>query len=318
MVAINTNYKNNISTIEAIEEQLKNIADAGFSHVEWGHDWLGDYFYTNIEMVQIKKMLSKHNFRVKAIHATEGRVKALSDNDKSDFGYRIKDRKDYTSFNEYTRLAGVELIKNRVDLAYILGAKQIVLHMQLPYVELKKDEDIKKKYWQQVFKSFDELKSYCKPRAVKIAVENLLCTPLQEQIDQFDTLFARYDSDFMGFCFDSGHGTLVSLDDHLIFAERYKARIIALHLQDTHSIAPELIDDDLAVLRHDEHALPFTGVVDWDELARVIAQSPYQLPVTLEIDIIADTSEQEMSTLKEAFVIAKKLNTMVKSYRKAQ
>ncbi len=31
MAAINTNYKNDISTIEAIEGQLKNISDAGFS-----------------------------------------------------------------------------------------------------------------------------------------------------------------------------------------------------------------------------------------------------------------------------------------------
>ena len=43
MAAINTNYKNDTSSIEAIEEQLKNIADAGFSHVHWSHDWLGEY-----------------------------------------------------------------------------------------------------------------------------------------------------------------------------------------------------------------------------------------------------------------------------------
>ena len=52
MTAINTNYKNDISTIEAIEEQLKNIADAGFSHVHWSHDWRGEYIYGNSEMVK--------------------------------------------------------------------------------------------------------------------------------------------------------------------------------------------------------------------------------------------------------------------------
>jgi len=318
MVAINTNYKNDISNIKAIEEQLRNIADIGFSHVEWGHDWLGDYIYSNIEMVQIKKMLSKHNFKVKTIHATEGRVKDLSENDKSDFGYRINNRKDYTSLNEYTRLAGVNLIQNRVDLAYIIGAQAIVLHMQLPYVELRKNKDFKNKYWQQALKSFDELRSYCKTRGVKIAVENLICAPLQAQIDQFDILFTRYDLDFIGFCFDSGHGALVCPDDHLFLAKRYSDRIIALHLQDTDGVAPELIDDDLAILQHDKHALPFTGVINWDKLCKIIAQSPYELPVTLEIIIAADTYETEMSQLREAFIKAEKLNGMVKRYKNIQ
>ncbi len=318
MVAINTNYKNDISTIEAIEEQLKNIADAHFSHVEWGHDWVGEYVYSDIEIVQIKNMLSKYNLEVKSIHATEGRVKYLSQNDRSDFGYRITDRKDYTSLNEYTRLAGVELIKNRVDLASAIGAKQIVLHMQLPYIELRENEAFNKSYWQQIFKSFDDLKTYCQPRNIKIAVENLICAPLQAQTDQFDKLFTRYDFDFLGFCFDSGHAVLVCPDDHLFFAKRYEERIIALHLQDTDPIAPHLMDDNLAVLKHDKHALPFTGVVNWDKLCKIIGQSPYELPITLEIVLVTDSREEEMSQLKDAFIRAEKLEKMVKAYRTAR
>ncbi len=314
MVAISTDYKHIIPTIEAIEQQLKNIADAGFSHVHWGHDWRGEYLYADIEMVQIKKMLGDHNLKLKGLHATEGGIHYPSTDDKRVFGIRYNNRKDYTSVNEYTRLAGVELIKNRVDLAYIIGSKEIVLHMELPYVELREDEDFKKRYWEQVFKSFDELKSYCKARNVKIAFENLLA-PLQEQIGQFDKLFARYDSDFVGFCFDSGHAALVSSDEHLFFAERYKNRIIALHLQDTDGIATELMDDHAALLKHDKHALPFTGVINWDKLAKIIAQSPYELPVTLEVIFKTDSYEEEMSHLKEALVKADKINEMVKSYR---
>jgi sugar phosphate isomerase/epimerase len=315
MVAINTEYKNNFSNIEAIEEQLKNIADTGFSHVHWAHDWIGEYIYSNIEMVQIKKMLGRHNFKVKSLHATEGGTRSKLETGKLDFGHRYKNRKDYTSLNEYTRLAGVELIKNRVDLAYMIEARQIVLHMQLPYVELREDKNFKKRYWEQVFKSFDELKTYCKARDIKIAVENLL-TPLQGQIDQFDKLFARYDFDFMGFCFDSGHGSLVSSEDHFILAKRYKDRIIALHLHDNDGIAPKFLDDYWAMVQHDKHALPFTGVINWDKLTRIIAQSPYELPISIEVIIRVDTYEEEMSTLKDALVAAKKLNKMVKEYRK--
>ena len=316
MAAINTNYKNDIANIEAIEEQLKNIADAGFSHVQWCHDWLGEYVYSHIEMVQIKQMLEKYNFKLKGLHAAEGGVPGLTQDGNLDFGHRFENRKNYTSLNEYNRLAGVELIQNRVDLAHIIEAKEIVLHMQLPYIELREDEDFKKKYWEQAFKTFDELKPYCRTRGVKIAIENLLCTPKQEQMDQFDTLFERYDFDFMGFCFDSGHGSMVCVDDPLFFAKRYKERIIALHLQDTDGIAPELIEDGMAALKHDKHALPFTGIINWDNLAKIVAKTPYKLPVTLEVHLKSDTYDQEMFNLKDALGKAQKLNEMVKNYRK--
>ena len=42
-------------------------------------------------------------------------------------------RKDYTSDLEPNRIAGVELIKNRVELTHVLGGNEIVLHMYLPY-----------------------------------------------------------------------------------------------------------------------------------------------------------------------------------------
>lgn len=313
MVAINTNYKNDTPSIQAIEEQLKHIADAGFSYVQWGHDWLGEYIYSSIEMVQIKHLLAQYHFKVKGIHAAEGGTRY--DRGRLNFGYRYTNRKDYTSLNEYTRLAGIDLIKNRIDLACMIDAQEIVLHMQLPYRELRENTDIKQKYWEQAFKSFDELEPYCRARGIRIAMENLL-TPQADQTDQFDRLFDRYKSDFMGFCFDSGHGSLVCSADHLFFAKRYTDRIIAVHLQDTDGISSEFMDDDLAVLKHDKHALPFTGIINWDELARIVARSPYELPVVLEVILAGDTLEKEISLLKKAFASAEKLDKMVETYRK--
>ncbi len=40
--------------------------------------------------------------------------------------------KDYLSELEPNRIAGVELVKNRVELVHVLGGKEIVLHMYLP------------------------------------------------------------------------------------------------------------------------------------------------------------------------------------------
>lgn len=52
-------------------------------------------------------------------------------------------RKDYTSTIEYNRVAGVELIKNRVELAHILGTTEIVLHMYLPYLDFEEKPETK-------------------------------------------------------------------------------------------------------------------------------------------------------------------------------
>lgn len=318
MVAINTDYKNDISSIPAIEEQLENIAKAGFSHVQWVHDWQSEYMYCDIEMVQIKEMLDKHNFGLKGIHATEGGTRARIVDGKFTFVNRyrnIENRKDYTSLNEYTRLAGVELIKNRVDLASVIGAEEIVLHMQMPWQELREDAEFKRAYWAQTLKSFDELEVYCKEKGVKIAVENVICTPYEDQVEQFDRLFERYSFDFMGFCFDSGHGSITSHDDYLAFARRYKDRIIALHLQDTYGIPEDLRDDDVQILKHDMHLVPYSGAIDWTELMKIVADSPYTLPITLEVGVGGKDYEEEMSNLVDAKVKGEKLNDLVIKFR---
>lgn len=320
MVAINTDYKNDISSIEAIEEQLSNIAKAGFSHIQWVHDWEGEYMYSPIELVQIKELVDKYGFKLKGIHATEGGTRARNVEGVFTFVNRYRNhenRKDYTSLNEYTRLAGVELLKNRVDLAVAIGAKEIVLHMQMPYMELRESKEFYEAYWSQTFKSLDELQEYCKDKGVKVAMENMICTPQKDQMEQFDKLFNRYDFDFMGFCFDSGHGSVVCHDDYLFFARRYKDRIIALHLQDTDGIAEELRDDDIQVLKHDKHKVPFTGAIDWEDLAHIVADSPYELPITLEVGVYGDTKDEEMNNLVDAKEKGVKFNEMVIEYRES-
>ncbi|WP_105616615.1 sugar phosphate isomerase/epimerase family protein [Vallitalea okinawensis] len=318
MVAINTDYKNDILSIEAIEEQLSNIAKAGFTHIQWVHDWQGEYMYSPSELIQIKELIDKYGFKLKGIHATEGGTRARKVDGVFTFVNRyrnLENRKDYTCLNEYTRLAGVELLKNRVDLAVAIGAQEIVLHMQMPYVELRESKEFNDAYWSQTFKSLDELQEYCKDKGVKVAMENLICTPQEDQMKQFDKLFDRYDSDFMGFCFDSGHGSVVCHEDYLFFARRYKDRLIALHLQDTDGIEEELRDDDIQVLKHDKHKVPFTGAINWEDLAQLIADSPYELPITLEVGVYGDTEEEEMKNLVDAKEKGVRLNEMVLAYR---
>ena len=82
MLAINTDYKNDIPAINAIEEQIRNIAKSGFSHVHWCHDWKEEYMYCDIEMIQIKDLLDNYGLKVKSIHASDGGFREVRVNGK--------------------------------------------------------------------------------------------------------------------------------------------------------------------------------------------------------------------------------------------
>lgn len=84
-----------------------------------------------------------------------------------------------------------------------------------------------KDYYKQVFKSFDEVQPYAKTAGVKIAVENLLFAPAEDQRDQFERLFERYDREFIGLCFDSGHASIMFQDNYYELLEKYYDRLYA-------------------------------------------------------------------------------------------
>jgi sugar phosphate isomerase/epimerase len=318
MLAVNSDVTPSVMSMEAIERDLARLEEAGFTHVQWGHDWEGEYIYSPFEMTQLRRIFEKHHLGVKGVHASEGGKRARKIDGKLFFVNRRRNkenRKDYTSPDEYTRLAGVELIKNRVDLASELGTAEIVLHMQLPYEELRESKDAAEEYWGQSLKSFDELMPYCESRHIKIAMENMICTPAQEQVAQFDRLFARYPKEFLGFCFDSGHCALMCPSDTAFFARRYIDRLIFVHLHDNDGVPDDSRSDDIAILRGDRHRIPFTGIVDWNEVTRLIASSTYELPLTLEIDIHSPDEKGRAIELHQAIEAGKKLDAMVARYR---
>lgn len=266
--SVNTDYNNDLHSWEETERQLRCIAEAGFTHTQWIHDWEGEYLYSPSEMRQARAALDFYGLKGHTVHATEGRA-----------------RKNYTSSNPYLRQAGVDLVKNRIDFCAAIGAGAMVLHMQLPFREFLKNRDYQEEYYAQVYRSFDELQPYARAAGVRIALENLLITPREFQIDKFERMFRRYDSDFLGMCFDSGHASIMFPGNYYELLERYSDRLIVTHLQDTDSLDPALLGDDRAVCRADVHRPPFTGVLDWSKIAFWVARSPVEMPADFEIGL---------------------------------
>lgn len=315
MLAIATDYMGESKSTSEIRKTLKKIADAGFSHIHWCHEWNGDYTYSVFEMIQIRRWMDEYNLKSKGLHATEGSRRTAIEG-KYKYRWETQDRRDYTSENELNRLAGVELIKNRIDLAEILGAQEIVLHMQLPYKSFESDPDFRNRYYEQVCKSLDELEYYSKAKGVKVCIENLEGTPNHHQKYQFDFLFKRYDSNFLGFCFDTGHALITGGSEMLELAKRYRERIFSIHMSDNKGLPSESYwQDDAKMNSTDLHMLPYDGDFDWDGFAKILGQSPYEMPVVLEVSC---KELDEKKFLKKCLETGNKFTKTVEMYRRSE
>jgi sugar phosphate isomerase/epimerase len=318
--SVNSDYNNDINGWSEIIRQIENIARAGFTHIQWIHDWEGDYLYSRSEMYFIRDLLKLNGLDGHTLHASEGGVRFVKYPDgtrefRNRYRQTVDKRKDYTSPDEFIRLAGVDLIRNRVDLCSLIGAHGMVLHMELPYKMFEENPEDKKEYYRMVFKSLDELEGYSKNAGVTIAIENLPCAPASYTEECFDRLFERYDSDYIGLCFDSGHATLSCRDNYYYFLEKYNSRLAVLHLQDTDGLPEELAGNDLGTLLHDRHWIPFSGVNDWDRIARLVASSKVDLPADFEVVFSGKDREDEFNILVDCRKKAEKFNEMVLSYR---
>lgn len=311
MIAYATDFAGVTTSTDELYQTLKQIAKAGFSHIHWCHEWCADYTYSKPEMYQILSWMKDLGLGCKGLHATEGCKRPLT---PGRFHYRCtaQDRRDYTSENKYNRQAGVELIRNRVEMAHILGTDAIVLHMQLPYKSFEENPDFQERYFRQVYKSFDELQPFCLDLGVRICVENMLGTPNFHQINQFDRLFSRYNSDFLDFCLDTGHA-LITGNDPLEFAKRYQDRLYMMHMSDNHGLRSQACwESGLEMSPCDEHKNPFQGLFPWDEFAKIVADSPYALPIVLEV---SKREADEDSFLKESLEAGNRFTQMVLNYR---
>ncbi|MDM8533895.1 sugar phosphate isomerase/epimerase family protein [Clostridiaceae bacterium HSG29] len=301
MVAISTDCIKTAFCTEHVKGILKQISDAGFSHVQWMHEWNGIYQYSESEMYQIKNWLNDLSLDVKGVHASDGTLQSHFD-----------DRKMFISPNEANRVAGVELVKNRIDLANILNAGEIVLHLKLfniifPQSEYCIFEDT---YWIQVYKSLDEIIDYSKTKNINVAIENMEHPFEVYQFEQFDKLFAKYDKADLGFCYDLGHNMIVNSDNPFSFVERYNDRLINIHLN-AGLYNVDHVEDYREVLKLDAHNVLQMDELDYDRLARIIAKSPYELPVCFEVSL-RDKVEKGLSKTLE---LGNYLDDLIRNYR---
>ena len=268
MLSMTTDY---VCDTGCPEAYLRAIAEAGFSHIHWCHHWNTDFLYSRHEIDAIAQWLRAYGLQLNDLHGSAGQEKT------------------WGSLLEYERLAGIELVKNRMEMTARLGSDVVIMHIPSEPEEPGK----KGLFWRQVHRSLDELRDTARRLGVRIALENGV-------FETMELFLARYSHEFLGLCYDSGHGNL--RNDGLDCLEKLKDRLISIHLHDNDGSS-------------DQHKLLFSGTVNWPRLADIIARSSYAKCISLEVTMRNCGIEDETVFLKKAFEWGEVFSAMVREGR---
>lgn len=252
---------------------LRRIADAGFSHVHWCHQWCTDFLYAGCEVEQIAAWLREFGLVLLDLHGSVG------------------PEKNWSSGEEYRRLAGVELVRNRLEMTARLGGKVVIMH-----TGLDANPDGTAPAWDALRKSLDALEPCSRKLGVRIALENGVWPPIRAMLD-------AYPPDYIGLCYDSGHGNIDGKGLQELAAA--KDRLISIHLHDNDGSS-------------DLHRLPFSGTVDWPKLASILRSSSYAGCISLESSMRREGIPGEEEFLARAFAAGLRLSSMVAGTKEGQ
>jgi sugar phosphate isomerase/epimerase len=107
------------------------------------------------------------------------------------------------------------------------------------------------------------LVGFAEDKKVRLAFENL------NFLQHLDYIFEHITSDYLGFCYDSGHENCFHPSADCL--SRYGSKLFAVHL-----------DDNPGNL--DTHLLPYDGTVNWEGVKRKLKQCRDIRYLTLEVD----------------------------------
>lgn len=233
---------------------LKLIAEAGFPAVHGCHDWDTQRLIGVEEIDQYwARPMGELGLEMPDLHASDGRHQLWS------------------HVHRPAREWGLELVKNRLLMASLLGCRAVVLHAPLPPA----DPDSDKEFKDRVLSSMAEITRLAQIFGVRIALENTDKRPCNEPV--IDMILDEFSSRMIGLGFDTGHANIHG--SNWAFLQRWAHRVYALHVHD--NLGPPPAGDLNRDM--DDHLMPGRGGYDWETWTAIMADSIYDGQVTLEV-----------------------------------
>lgn len=219
------------------EAIVKQIKDAGFDAIElWGMRPHFDYKDKGWAE-KFAGLLKENHIKVTSFHATI--YEEVTPPDKRKW-------LSLTSKDNAIRQKALTETKELIDCMGLFDAGLLVIHG----LEDRKETESEKAF----HKSLTELFEYAGERNIRIAVENVLHGATAEKIMRLID-DERYDPDSVGICLDLGHSNISN--NPVNDLEECSERLFAIHVSDNNG-------------REDSHSIPFTGNIDWMQVAAVL------------------------------------------------
>lgn len=255
--------------LKTINEQIKKHIEAGFKFLDFNFlDWMADeaspFMNDGWEdwILSAKKTAEENGAVFNQAHAP---VPA------------------FQFSNDYDGL--VACCRRAIKACDMLGIRQMVYHALVYPKDYGFDMswlDVNKKFFGEII---EDAKKY----NVGICIENMwgtwgLLGREQKTTDDLIELVDSFDDDIVGVCWDTGHGNLTgnghnygrNMNPELLpYGNQYAnivkigKRLRALHINDNNGM-----DDD--------HIMPGTGTINWDDVIRALDDIGYEHSFTLE------------------------------------
>lgn len=255
-IAIATDFMGSSGDPEAA---MQHIANAGFTHLHWCHQWNTDHLYSDREIAKIATYMKNTGLKLLDIHGSDGSASG---------GISA-----WYSCDETYRQAGIDLVLNRLRMhAMLRGEGTLMMH--IPYVRVGQTEEQKAFVWKQIDalrRSFDILVPASIALGIPFALENLP----GDTFEVLSALFKEYPAEAVGLCYDSGHANIRDCNGEahgIELFEEHLDRLQALHLHDNDGSG-------------DQHLPPFYGTIDWNRIAADLRKSVYRRPISFELSM---------------------------------
>lgn len=182
----------------------------------------------------------------------------------------------YVSASPETNRSMLEVLKNMIRGCDVMNCRNLIIHpFFLGYDKQLSPQD----EWDLNIESYSALIPVAKECGVTVCLENMFtgykgkiyaacCSDIGKACEYVDALNALAGEKCFGFCLDTGHMLLCSLDakETLI---KLGDRISAFHIHDNDG-------------KNDQHLAPYMGVLDWNRFCEGLKAIRYQKTLSFE------------------------------------
>lgn len=261
-----------------LEEQVKAIKNAGFDCVMTNAD--PNMAKENGTIKQQVELFKKYGLELSSLHMQYKRDDLPHFWHDNNIGKRLE-----------------KTLKKDVKIAKKYGFKCVVVHLRGEPNEVG-------------YERLRRILKVCEKAKVPLAIENI------GNNHCFFKVFENIDSDWLKFCYDSGHNH--AFDPQIDYLAKYGKKLVAVHLHD--NLGPNPDEKKLKGLTSkkqslDMHTLNKYGNIDWKKIAEKLSLINNSINLDYEVMMVYRKDETADETLKEVFNQACELEKMIEGFK---